>query len=160
MVSLAAQTNAIPLPSVPEVFGVRLPSSPHLLTQVNFDLVPNKPPPTVKQYDEEIEEVEEEESEEEYEKQHNGASANTAMQGLSQAYGSYKTPSDADMASPAVAPPGGGDEGSEGGEEDDGLFAGGDDDSDADDAMESVEVPEVPNANGIKRKLVEEDDYD
>ena len=65
MVSLAAQTNAIPLPSVPEVFGVRLPSSQHVLTQVNFDLVPNKPPPTVKQYDEEIEEIEEDESDEE-----------------------------------------------------------------------------------------------
>ena len=54
MLSLAAQTNAIPLPSVPEVFGVRLPSSPHVLTQVDFDLVPKKPPPTVKQYEEEI----------------------------------------------------------------------------------------------------------
>ena len=32
----------------------------------------------------------------------------------------------------------------------------------ADDAMESVEVPEIPSAttNGIKRKLVEDDNYD
>ena len=38
------------------------------------------------------------------------------------------------------------------------LFDG----SDGDEAMESVEVPDVtdPNVNGIKRKLVEDEDYD
>ena len=79
MVSLAAQTNAIPLPSVPEVFGVRLPSSQHVLTQVNFDLVPNKPPPTVKQYDEEIEEIEEDESDEEDVKGQFGGAVDAVM---------------------------------------------------------------------------------
>ncbi|KZW04036.1 transcription factor TAFII-31, partial [Exidia glandulosa HHB12029] len=38
--SLAAQTNAIPLPPVPEVFGVRLPPAKECLTAVDFDLVP------------------------------------------------------------------------------------------------------------------------
>ena len=63
--SLAAQTNAVPLPAVPEVFGVRLPPASECLTSVDFDLVPSKPPPGVKLYDEEFEEVEESEDEDE-----------------------------------------------------------------------------------------------
>ena len=63
--SLAAQTNAVPLPSVPEVFGVRLPPASECLTSVDFDLVPNKPPPGVKLYDEEIEEIEESDEDDE-----------------------------------------------------------------------------------------------
>lgn len=154
MLSLAAQTNAIPLPSVQEVFGVRMPSSPHVLTQVDFDLVPNRPPMSVTQYDEEVEEVEESSDEED-------------MQFVSEVMGAheelvqrpFRTPSDTDMASPSAGAPPAADEGSDGAlDEDDGLFAGGDDESDGDDVMESVEVPEVPN--GIKRKLVEEEDYD
>ena len=65
MLSLAAQTNAIPLPTVPEVFGVRLPPAADCLTSVDFDLIPSKPPPGVKLYDEEIEEVEESDDEDE-----------------------------------------------------------------------------------------------
>ncbi|KIO12802.1 hypothetical protein M404DRAFT_80544, partial [Pisolithus tinctorius Marx 270] len=61
LLSLATQTNATPLPAVPEVFGVRLPPASETLTSVNFELVSNKPPPSVKLYDEEIEEIEEEE---------------------------------------------------------------------------------------------------
>jgi len=73
----------------------------------------------------------------------------------------FQTPSDADMASPGRPVVGGMEDGSDGGaEEDDGLFAGGEDESDGDEGMESVEVPEAPSMNGIKRKLVEEDDYD
>ena len=48
MLSLAAKTNSKPLPSVPEVFGVRLPPAKHCLTAVDFDLLPNKPPPGFK----------------------------------------------------------------------------------------------------------------
>ncbi|KAI5125031.1 hypothetical protein M0805_007455 [Coniferiporia weirii] len=163
--TLAAQANAIPLPSVPEVFGVRTPASPHVLTQVDFDLVPNKPPPRVKQYDEEVEEVEEDVSDEEDTTRMDAMMQDTsgARAGAAPGLRQFATPSDADMASPgpvvsaAVAH----DEGSDiAQDDDDGLF--GDDDSEGDDAMESVEVPDVqdPNANGIKRKLVEEDDYD
>lgn len=47
LLSLAAKTNAKPLPSVPEVFGVRLPHAKHCLTAVDFDLIPNKPPPGI-----------------------------------------------------------------------------------------------------------------
>lgn len=164
MLSLAAQTNAIPLPSVPEVFGVRLPTS-HSLTNVDFDLIPNKPPPNIKQYDEEIEEVEEEESDEEDILQQGAASElrDTVMHDVPP-HRPFQSPSDADMASPALDETnraGNAAEGSEvDGEEHDGLFAGVDDDSDGDDGMERVDVPDQPSANGIKRKLVEEDDYD
>jgi len=79
----------------------------------------------VKQYDE-IEEVEEEEFEVE-EEFVNGVTAALRMPDLSQPYGFYKTPSDVDMALPAVVALGGGDEGSDGGEENGGLFASRDD---------------------------------
>ncbi|KAI0722993.1 transcription initiation factor TAFII31, partial [Earliella scabrosa] len=39
MLSLATQTNSVPLPSVPEVYGVRLPPASECLTAVDFDLV-------------------------------------------------------------------------------------------------------------------------
>ncbi|THH03592.1 hypothetical protein EW145_g6158 [Phellinidium pouzarii] len=162
ILSLASQANAIPLPSVPEVFGVRTPSSPHVLSQVDFDLLPNRPPPRVKQYDEEVEEVEEDVSDDEDALRQDTMMKYAEPDGAS-SMRPFATPSDADMMSPgpvisaAVA----GDEGSDGGQDDDddGLF--GDDDSEGDEAMESVEVPDLdPIANGIKRKLVEEDDYD
>ena len=164
MLTLAQQTNAIPLPSVPEVFGVRIPNAPHVLTQVDFDLVPNKPPPGVPQYEEEIEEIEEDESDDEEEVDVDAAMLQQQQQRMRRA---VTEQSDADMASPGAVGMGqgpvvsaaAGDEGSEGGREDDGLF--GDEESEGDDAMESVEVPDVnANPNGIKRKLVEEDDYD
>jgi len=162
--TLAAQTNAVPLPSVPEVFGVRLPASSHVLTSVDFDLVPNKPPPTVKQYDEEIEEVEDE-SEEEEEVEPGGR--DVSMQDMTPfpQSTSFRSQSDVDMASPTapIGPVivGAADEGSDmGGDDDEGLFGAGDDDSDNDEGMESVEVPDMANVNGIKRKLVEDDEYD
>lgn len=74
------------------------------------------------------------------------------------------TPTDIEMgtSTPASAPIIAGvtvDEGSDGGEEAD-LFGGADDedeDSGGDDAMEEVQT--TPS-NGVKRKLVEEEDYD
>ncbi|KAI9454623.1 hypothetical protein F5148DRAFT_424645 [Russula earlei] len=42
--SLATQTNAQPLPAVPEVSGLRLPPANECLTAIDFDLVPNRPP--------------------------------------------------------------------------------------------------------------------
>lgn len=163
LLSLAQQTNAAPLPSVPEVFGVRIPPPPHILTQVDFDLVPNKPPPSVAQYDEEIEEVEESESDEE-------DMVDAMVPHIAPAYSSANTDHmrtqatpDAEMASPTSialhAPIAAADEGSEvGQDEEDGLF--GNYDSDAEDATENVEPVDVSGMNGIKRKLVEEDDYD
>lgn len=141
------------------MFGIRLPASSHCLTSVDFDLVPNKPPPGVTLYDEEVEEIEDEASdEEEVNKLPAGGMRRLQPQPqILEGVGpvsAIQSPSDADMASPAAG------EGSEGGGDDeDGLFAGGDDESEGEEAMESIEVP-PPGINGVKRKLVEEDDYD
>lgn len=166
--SLAAQTNAVPLPSVPEVFGVRLPPTSECLTSVDFDLVPNKPPPGVKLYDEEIEEVEEsDEDDEDMEPtaippstQPFSAQDQTTDEAPipSAVTGAPHTPSDVDMMTPAVVAQ----EDVSDAEEEDGLFAGGDEDDDsADEAMDILApAPADSGANGLKRKLVEEDDYD
>jgi len=58
ILSLASSVNAEPLPLVPETFGVRLPPAQHCLTEVDFDLVPNKPPPEDPLYEEYEEEIE------------------------------------------------------------------------------------------------------
>ncbi|KIM68693.1 hypothetical protein SCLCIDRAFT_1208892 [Scleroderma citrinum Foug A] len=166
VLSLASQTNATPLPAVPEVFGVRLPPASETLSSVNFELVPNKAPPPVKLYDEETEEIEEEEEEApgEQEDEEEDADMEPAAIPVSNA---PITPTDVEMAAstPASAPvvaSGGADEGSDVGEEAD-LFGGtGDDEDDdgsaGDDAMEEVHT-DGPS-NGVKRKLVEEEDYD
>ncbi|KAL4075997.1 transcription initiation factor IID, 31kD subunit-domain-containing protein [Scleroderma citrinum] len=164
LLSLASQTNAIPLPAVPEVFGVRLPPASEALSSVDFELVPNKPPPIVKLYDEEIEEVEEEEEEEAPGAQEDEEDADMEPAPIP-ITNPPVTPTDVEMAAstPASAPivaSGGADEGSDVGEEAD-LFGGtGDDEDDdgsaGDDAMEEVDEP----SNGVKRKLVEEEDYD
>lgn len=65
LLSLASKINAKPLPAVPEVFGVRLPPPKHCLTAVDFDLLPNKPPPGVKLAGASDEEDEEEDEEDE-----------------------------------------------------------------------------------------------
>ncbi|KAJ3558947.1 hypothetical protein NM688_g635 [Phlebia brevispora] len=166
--SLAAQTNAIPLPSVPEVFGVRLPPPTECLTSVDFDLVPNKPPPGVKLYDEEIEEVEESEDEDEDMEpiptpaatQPTGYSQEQIMHDASAAsvpapVGAVQTPEDVDMITPA---PGAPEEQSE--EEGDGLFSGGEEEEESGDEAMDVTVPPPEATNGVKRKLVEEEDYD
>ncbi|KAI0952550.1 hypothetical protein AcV7_008312 [Taiwanofungus camphoratus] len=171
MLSLAAQTNSIPLPSVPEVFGVRLPPASECLTSVDFDLVPNKPPPGVKLYDE-VEEVEESEPEEDEDMEPAAIpdtsqavqmeSQDLVMQDApppaSAPMGALQTPSDIDMTTPAVVA---GEEGSEA-EEEDGLFAGGDEEEESgDEPMEEASAPgAAAGANGVKRKLVEEEDYD
>ena len=143
---------------MPEVFGVRLPTS-HSLTNVDFDLVPNKPPPNVKQYEEEVEEIEEEGSDEESDTAVPGRVSHRSDGTIHPPNRPFNALPDADMAvdeGPIVGTAEGSDAG---GEDDDGLF-GADDDSDNDEAMESVPVPDAPAANGIKRKLVEEEDYD
>ncbi|KAG9317618.1 transcription initiation factor IID, 31kD subunit-domain-containing protein [Chiua virens] len=164
LLSLASQTNATPLPAVPEVFGVRLPPPQETLTSINFDLVPNKPSPTVKLYDEEIEEIIDDEEEEAgmgvQEDEEDDADMEPAAIPVTHA---PITPTDVDMGGtpgPIIAgevP----DEGSENGEEAD-LFGGGVDDEDeesnADEAMEEVQAS-TPSS-GVKRKLVEEEDYD
>lgn len=167
ILSLATQTNSVPLPAVPEVFGVRLPPAADCLTSVDFDLVPNKPPPGVKLYDEEVEEVEESEDEDEDMEpiptpaaaQPIGFSQDHIMRDVSMSsipapVGAVQTPEDIDMITSAPAVP---EEQSE--EEGDGLFSGGEEEEESgDEAMEAV--PTQDATNGVKRKLVEEEDYD
>lgn len=182
ILSLAADVNAVPLPAVSEVFGVRLPPTSECLSSVDFDLVPNKPPPGVKQFDEEIEEIEESESEseEEYEEdvdmdrpaarpRSNGTPSTMASQEppvreeAPFPISAIATPSDIDMiGAPAHGMRMETEEGSDGADDDEeGLFAGGDDEEEESDAMEEVSTALVENTtNGVKRKLVEEDDYD
>lgn len=174
MLSLATQTNSVPLPPVPEVFGVRLPPPSECLTSVDFDLVPNKPPPNEPQYDE----IEEEEDEDDEDEDMEPAPIPAQLQPRAQPQpqpqaqpqlqdtsappivpiGALQTPSDVDMMTPGVAAP---EEGSEA-EEEDGLFAGGDEEEEsADEPMEEVRATSPSAAtNGVKRKLVEEEDYD
>jgi len=175
VLSLAAQTNAAPLPAVPEVFGIRLPPASDCLTAVDFDLVPNKPPPGVRHFDEEIEEVEESESDDDDDDMEPAAipaqepslrsstatpqehAGEVSLHDAPFPISAIQTPSDIDMiGTPAAAA--GVDDGSEAAEEEDGLFAGGDEDEEDSDGMEEVQT--TLGSNGAKRKLVEEDDYD
>jgi transcription initiation factor TFIID subunit 9B len=167
---LATQTNAQHLPQVPEVFGLRLPPVNECLTAIDFDLVPNRPPPEEKQYDEEVEEIVESASEDEDEDMEPAtippaatashlpqiAAAVTAAAAVANAVNAAQSPSDVEMADTSAAVP---NEVEEGSDEDDGLFAGGEE-SGADEPMEEVTAANEEQADGLKRKLVEEDDYD
>jgi len=151
---------------------------------VDFDLIPNKQPPGVKLYGEEIEEIEESDSESESEDDVDMepapiSSGKLPLRGISSVtsqeqpvreeaapfpISAIATPSDIEMlgtpAGPGVRMET--EEGSDAAEEEeDGLFAGGDDEEEESDAMEEVSTSLVDSANnGVKRKLVEEDDYD
>ncbi|KAG1863370.1 transcription initiation factor IID, 31kD subunit-domain-containing protein [Suillus tomentosus] len=169
ILSLASQTNATPLPSVPEVFGVRLPPSSETLTAVNFNLVPNKPPPEAKLYDEEVEEIEEEDEDEDDQDlpdgQDDDEDADMEPAAIPYTNAAPITPTDVDISAGTPLPVVAAEalEENSDAEEADGLFGGeGDDDDDnsGDDAMEEVQTTGDTQTNGVKRKLVEEDDYD
>lgn len=167
MLSLATQTNSMPLPPVPEVFGVRVPPASECLTAVDFDLIPNKPPPGVKLYDEEVEEIEESDEEEDEDMEPAAIpqsqpphTQQAAVPPPTAPVGALQTPSDVDMIGTGAAP----EEGSDG-EEEDGLFgnAGDEEEESADEPMEDVAATATAGdgaTNGVKRKLVEEEDYD
>ena len=168
MLSLASQTNSVPLPPVPEVFGVRLPPASECLTSVDFELVPNRPPPSVTLYDEEVEEVEESEDEDEdmepaaipstsATQQPQPKQEQLAQEAVPAPVGVLQSPSDVDMMTPVIAAP---EEVSEG-EEANGLFSGGEEEEEesGDEAMD-VAIPAEETTAGVKRKLVEEEDYD
>jgi histone H3/H4 len=168
ILSLATQTNAQPLPPVPEVFGLRLPPANECLTAVDFDLVPHRPPPEEKQFDEEIEEIAESASEDEDEDMEPATippavpapsqpPATAVHPSVANPINAAPTPSeDVEMADTTAAVP---NEVEEGSDEDDGLFAGGEE-SGADEPMEEVTAAAEDQGDGAKRKLVEEDDYD
>lgn len=175
ILSLATQTNAVPLPAVPEVFGVRLPPPSECLTSVDFDLIPNRPPPDVKLYDEETEEIEEDEEDED-EGDEDDADMEPAPIPLG---GSRSQSEDAYMRDESSIPPQpplstvqspSGDvemgatpapmavarEEEEEEEDEDGLFAGGDDEEGSNDEAMGA----TPAEGGVKRRLEEEEDYD
>ncbi|KAJ7781406.1 transcription initiation factor IID, 31kD subunit-domain-containing protein [Mycena metata] len=172
ILSLASDVNAVALPAVPEVFGVRMPQAADCLTSIDFDLIPNKPPPGVKLYDEEIEEVEESESEDDDDDMEPApipqqpmslptrAAPNPPPQEPPREFeeapfpiSAIDTSADLRINSQMAV-----DEGSNADEEEDGLFAGGDEEEDSD-AMEEVQTS-LEHTNGTKRKLEEDDDYD
>lgn len=45
LLSLATSLNTVPLPPLSDAVGIRLPPRQHRLTNVNFTIVPNLPPP-------------------------------------------------------------------------------------------------------------------
>ncbi|ELU45452.1 TFIID-31kDa domain-containing protein [Rhizoctonia solani AG-1 IA] len=64
LMALATKTNAQSLPAVSDTYGIRVPAK-HALTSVDFDIVPNKPPPGLngpETYEEEYEEWEEDDT--------------------------------------------------------------------------------------------------
>ena len=132
---------------------MRLPPPSECLTAVDFDLIPNKPPPLSKFYTETIEELEESESDDNDDDMepayHQPATREDSEEPMQQ---------DAPFPISAIAAPiviGSAEQKQEEASDDeDGLFAGGDEDSDG---MEEVQDQPV---NGAKRKLVEDDDYD
>ncbi|THH33642.1 hypothetical protein EUX98_g501 [Antrodiella citrinella] len=159
ILSLATQTNSTPLPSVPEVFGVRLPPPSECLSSVDFNLVPNKPPPGVKMFDEEVEEVEEsDEDDDDMEPAPIPMSAQIAPPTQDYTMREAGTSQrDVEMVNPAIVAQ----EETSDVEDEDGLFAGGDEEEESgDEAMDVSTAAADAATNGVKRKLVEEDDYD
>ncbi|KDN53553.1 TFIID-31kDa-domain-containing protein [Tilletiaria anomala UBC 951] len=47
LLSLATSLNTMPLPPISDSHGVRLPPRQHRLTNINFNILPNAPPPEV-----------------------------------------------------------------------------------------------------------------
>ncbi|KAG2174499.1 hypothetical protein INT44_006762 [Umbelopsis vinacea] len=45
LLELAQEKNKVPLPLIPEKYGIRLPHEKHCLTAINFQVAPNAPPP-------------------------------------------------------------------------------------------------------------------
>ncbi|CAO3674349.1 unnamed protein product [Umbelopsis vinacea] len=45
LLELAHEKNKVPLPLIPEKYGIRLPHEKHCLTAINFQVTPNAPPP-------------------------------------------------------------------------------------------------------------------
>jgi len=175
LLSLGAKTNAKPLPPVPEVFGVRLPPAKHCLTAVDFDLIPNKPPPGLVRQEEEEEEEENSGSEGSDDGIHGlplpGDDDDLEMADGAANMDLFAMPGEGELpredlgqpVEPAADAPGN-DEGEP--QEDDDLFGEEDDDEDVtggDDAAGRADYHPMPNGIGVgeKRKASDEDDdYD
>jgi transcription initiation factor TFIID subunit 9B len=155
VLALATQTNAIPLPSVPEVFGVRLPPPKDRLTSVDFDILPNKPPPGVKVYEEEITEETDDDDDD--------ANADVDATGPRQGGEDEDEDEDEEMeemdvTNTANEVP----QGDDAAMDADALFEGDDDDDDGPPNITESASNHPPSTQdgGMKRMLVEDDDYD
>lgn len=149
LLSLAAQTNATPLPAVPEVFGIRLPPAKDRLSAVNFDLVPNRPPPGINLWEEEVEEeVTESEEDEEMQGIEEQLKSRGPIAPPIMAHGSPTE--DVDMHAPSG-------EDSEAENDDDGLFGAADD---VDEKSDTEVVKQESQIQSTQRTLVEDEDYD
>lgn len=51
LLELAQEKNKMPLPLIPEKYGIRLPADKYCLTGINFSIVPDAPPPPKSNYD-------------------------------------------------------------------------------------------------------------
>lgn len=161
LLALATKTNAQPLPSVSDTYGIRIPPAKHALTAVDFDIVPNKPPPGMNDpetYEEEYEEWEEDDTPE--------------VPAAPPAADDLMVMDDPDepialvgdgLVSMADAGDGeGAAQGDEGGSDADDLFGDGEGD-DEENKMEQDTAPapaETSPSAGVKRKIEEDDDYD
>ncbi|KAI8983750.1 transcription initiation factor IID, 31kD subunit-domain-containing protein [Pilobolus umbonatus] len=51
LLELAQEKNKLPLPLIPEKYGIRLPADKYCLTGINFSIVPDAPPPPKNNFD-------------------------------------------------------------------------------------------------------------
>ncbi|QRW02129.1 Transcription initiation factor IID, 31kD subunit [Ceratobasidium sp. AG-Ba] len=153
LLALATKTNAQPLPSVSDTYGVRLPPAKQALTSVDFDIVPNKPPP------EEYEEWEEDDTPE--------LPPAPPAEDLMVMDDPDEPIALLDEAIPMQGAQGG--EALQAEEEDndaDDLFGDADNDDDENKMDQDPVVPESaptngsPSGGGVKRKIEEDDNYD
>lgn len=180
LLSLSNKINSKPLPPVNEVFGVRLPPAKNCLAAVDFDLVPNKPPPglVVSQGEDEEEEDDSADDGEDEEGLRGDRDRDDDMEMadgsvtnlFSMPMAAQMTGDREDYDDPADEGPGDPTGVGSGGPDEDDLF--GEDEGDEDAAMEEAEGSdpfgghsEMPNgfttAAGGKRKADDDDDdYD
>lgn len=172
MLSLANQINAVPLPAVPEVFGVRIPNqvisgssgipnhtTADVLTAIDFDLLPNDPPPgqvLFDEYEEEEEESDSDDMDDDDDDDMEAAPIPSMNQRPQQPMEDTPFPisaiaTEADLRRPTVPAE------EEEEEDDEELFSGGDDE---DDAMDQDPAPNADAAGQAERQLAEDDNYD
>ncbi|KAH7105686.1 transcription initiation factor IID, 31kD subunit-domain-containing protein [Auriculariales sp. MPI-PUGE-AT-0066] len=140
--TLAAQTNSVPLPPVPEVFGIRLPPENMRLTQPDFHIVPTQPPPDVPLFVEEEVEVDDDDDED----------SDSDVEAVDEDGRQDEDMEDVEMEQ---VEPAGSDAGDDDDDDEAGLFR----------EEEMEDVTDTPIVNGhppppVARNLVEQDDYD
>lgn len=160
LLALATKTNAQPLPPVSDTYGVRLPPAKQALTSVDFDIVPNKPPPGMNDpetFEEEYEEWEEDDTPE--------LPPAPPADDLMVMDDPDEPIALVDEAVPMQSVEGGEARGEEEDNDADDLFGDADNDDDEnkmdqDTTAEAAPTNGSPSGGGIKRKIEEDDNYD